>query len=81
MYLCKATIMQKPAWHPYMNHVIQNHPEGNTPKGKKKAVPMVTTSGRQKKGGDRMRYQYGFWWYMGNQYTTLHDALVSVWPK
>lgn len=28
-----------------------------------------------------MRFYKGLWWYKGQSYPTLHDALVSVWPK
>ena len=28
-----------------------------------------------------MRFYKGLWWYKGQSYATLHDALVSAWPK
>ncbi len=28
-----------------------------------------------------MRHFNGLWWYKGQSYATLHDALLSVWPK
>lgn len=28
-----------------------------------------------------MKHYHGIWWYKGKAYATLHDALLSVWPK
>lgn len=28
-----------------------------------------------------MKFQNGLWWYKGKSYTTLHEALVAIWPK
>ena len=27
-----------------------------------------------------MKHQNGMWWYKGESFATLHEALVSVWP-
>ncbi len=28
-----------------------------------------------------MKFQDGKWWHKGKPFTTLRDALLSVWPK
>lgn len=28
-----------------------------------------------------MRFRDGKWWYKGKSFDTLHEALLSAWPK
>ena len=49
------------------------------PNDKKSAAPVVGHRNGRKEGN--MRFYKGLWWYKGQSYPTLHDALVSVWPK
>ena len=49
------------------------------PNDKKSAAPVVGHRNGRKEGS--MRFYKGLWWYKGQSYPTLHDALVSVWPK
>ena len=28
-----------------------------------------------------MKYQNGKWWYKGESYDSLHEALTAIWPK
>ena len=41
-------------------------------------APVVKAPGR---GGEHMVHRGGKWWYKGNAFDTLHEALLSVWPK
>ena len=42
-------------------------------------APALATPGQQ--GGKGMRFQNGTWSYGGKSYSTLHEVLVSAWPK
>ena len=43
-----------------------------------KKVPGV---GHRDEEVKRMKYQNGLWWYKGKSFESLHEALLSVWPK
>lgn len=36
---------------------------------------------RAAEGGEDMKYSNGKWSYDGKTYSTLHEALISAWPK
>lgn len=36
---------------------------------------------RAAEGGEVMRFQNGTWSCGGKSFSTLHEALLSVWPK
>ena len=45
----------------------------------RKAPLQCGNTGEEPKGGQCMRYHKGMWYFRGREFTTLHDALVSVW--
>jgi len=38
-------------------------------------------SQRAAERGPNMKYSNGMWHYKGKTFATLHEALLSVWPK
>ena len=51
---------------------------GDSPKRQK--ISPVSQTG-EKKGGKGMRCYHGVWYYQGKQYSSLHEALVAIWPN
>ena len=41
-------------------------------------APVMEAPGREVKS---MVHRDGKWWYKGKSFDTLHEALLSVWPK
>lgn len=61
-----------------------NHPNRSPgkPVGKKRTAPggHNTESGTERRW-TALKHFKGTWYYRGQRYATLHEALVSAWPK